>query len=68
MYNNGDTPKHLVLFLRSVEGSNNPEIEEIYSFSDYEKACFGIHCIEIRDGEIFTNALDLIYDEGYQSI
>jgi hypothetical protein len=66
--NNGDTPKHLVLFLRSVEGSNNPDIEEIYSVSDFEKACFGIHCIEIREGEIFTNALDLINIEGYKSI
>lgn len=66
--NNGETPKHLVLFLRSVEGSNNPDIEEICSVSDYERACFGIHCIEIRDGEIFTNALDLIYDERYQSM
>ena len=66
--NNGDTPKHLVLFLRWKDGSNNPEIEELFSVSDYEQACFGIHCIEVREGEIYTNALDLIYDEGYKAI
>lgn len=66
--NSGDTPKHLVLFLRWKKGSNNPEIEEIFSVSDYEQACFGIHCIELREGEIYTNALDLIYDEGYKAI
>jgi hypothetical protein len=66
--NNGDTPKHLVLFLRWKDGSNNPEIEELFSVSDYEQACFGIHCIEVREGEIYTNALDLIQDEGYKAI
>jgi uncharacterized protein (TIGR02145 family) len=67
--NNGQ-PKHLVLFLR-MDGSlwgNNAKIEEIYSVSDNEKACFGIHCVEIRNYEIYTNALDLIYDEGYKQM
>ncbi|POS01837.1 hypothetical protein Q361_10727 [Flavobacterium croceum DSM 17960] len=63
--NNANTPKHLILFLRWQDGNNNPEIEEIYSVSDNEKACFGIHCLEIRNHEIYTNTLDLIQDEGY---
>jgi hypothetical protein len=63
--NSGNTPKHLILFLRWQNGNNNPEIEEIYSVSDNEKVCFGIHCLEIRNHEIYTNALDLIQDEGY---
>lgn len=63
--NNGNAPKHLILFLRWEKGNNNPDIEEIYSVSDNEKACFGIHCLEIRNHEIYTNALDLIQDEGY---
>jgi hypothetical protein len=66
--NNGNSPKHLVLFLRWKDGSNNPEIEELFSVSDYEQACFGVHCIEVREGEIYTNALDLIQDEGYKAI
>lgn len=66
--NKANTPKHLILFLRWQDGNNNPEIEEIYSVSDNEKACFGLHCLEIRNHEIYTNALDLIYDEGYKAI
>lgn len=67
--NNG-TPKHLILFLR-MQGNqwgNNAEIEEIYSVEDGQKACFGIHCIMIKNQTIYTNALDLIYDRGYKSI
>ena len=68
MVSNNGSPKHLVLFLRWQQGNSNPEIEEIYSVSDGEKACFGIHCIKIIDGEIYTNALDLIHDKGYKSL
>jgi len=67
--NNGK-PKHLVLFLR-MQGNqwgNNAEIEEIYSVEDGQKACFGIHCIMIKNQTIYTNALDLIYDRGYKSL
>ena len=63
-------PKHLVLFLR-MDGrfwGNNAKIEEIYSVDDNEKACFGIHCIKIINQEIYTNALDLIYDRNYKSL
>lgn len=63
--NQGNSPKHLILFLRWQKDNNNPEIEEIYSVSDNERACFGIHCLEIRNHKIHTNALDLIQDEGY---
>lgn len=51
--NNGK-PKHLVLFLR-MQGNqwgNNAEIEEIYSVEDNQKACFGIHCIMIKNQTI----------------
>lgn len=63
--NNGK-PKHLVLFLRMQRNQwgNNAEIEEIYSVEDGQKACFGIHCIMIKNQTIYTNALDLIYDKG----
>lgn len=67
--NNGK-PKHLVLFLR-MQGNqwgNNAEIEEIYSVEDGQKACFGIHCIMIKNQTIYTNALDLIYDRGYEKL
>ena len=66
--NNGK-PKNLVLFLR-IKGSswgNDTMIEEIYAVDEKEKACFGIHCIAIKSQKIYTNALDLLYDEGYES-
>ncbi len=66
---NGGT-NHLVLFLRmnGNQWGNNAEIEEIYSVNDNQKACFGIHCIVIKNQTIFTNAIDLIYDRGYEPI
>lgn len=67
--NNGK-PKHLVLFLR-MEGNqwgSNAKIEEIYSVEDNQKACFGIHCIMIKNQTIYTNALDLIIDRGYERL
>jgi hypothetical protein len=68
--NPNGTPKHLVLFLR-MQGNqwgNNAEIEEIYAVDDNQKACFGIHCIKIKNQTIYTNELGLIYDKGYKSM
>lgn len=48
--------KHLVLFLR-MNGNywgRDAKIEEVYSVSDGEDACFGIHCLSIVDGKIIT--------------
>lgn len=68
--NQGGKPKHLILFLRKdPKGKSDEEkIEEIYSIEDNQKTCFGIHCIMIKNQEIYTNALDLIYDRGYKSL
>jgi hypothetical protein len=53
----GGTPKHLVLFIRMKDGFWGPDatIEEIYCIEDNQKACFGIHCLSIRDGLIYSN-------------
>lgn len=63
-------PKHLVLFLRMQDRQwgDDAKIEEIYSIEDKQKACFGIHCIMIKNQTISTNALDLIYDRGYEKM
>ena len=56
--NNGK-PQHLVLFLR-MNGNfwgDDAKIEEIYSVSDDEKACFGIHCLYIDDKVIHSNVM-----------
>lgn len=68
--NQGGKPKHLILFLRKnpMGKSNEEKIEEIYSIEDNQKSCFGIHCIKIINHEIYTNALDLIQDKGYQQL
>ncbi|MEO8240336.1 MAG: hypothetical protein ABI576_19685 [Flavobacterium sp.] len=68
--NQNGEPKHLVLFLRmdGRQWGNNAKIEEIYSIDDNQKACFGIHCIMIKNQEIYTNALDLVYDRNYKSL
>ena len=67
--NNGETPKHLVLFLRQgYLWDDNCAIEEIYCLNDNEKACFGIHCLMVRDKIIYTNALNLIMNEGYKQL
>lgn len=61
--NTGGNPKNLVLFLRMNGRSwgNDASIEEIYQISDNEKACFGIHCLEVANGKIKTNAANLNY-------
>jgi hypothetical protein len=63
-----NSPKHLVLFLRmnGNQWGNSALIEEIYCVEDNQKICFGIHCIKIKNRKIYTNALDLINDEGYE--
>ena len=68
--NENGNPKHLVLFLRMQDRQwgNDAKIEEIYSVEDGQKACFGIHCIMIKNQTIYTNALDLIYDRGYEKL
>ena len=68
--NPGGNPKNLVLFLRmnGKQWVNNASIEEMYSIEDNQKACFGIHCIKIKNQTIYTNALDLIYDRKYPSL
>ena len=68
--NPNGNPKHLVLFLRmnGNQWGNNAEIEEIYAIDDNQKACFGIHCIKIKNQTIYTNELGLIYDKGYKSM
>ena len=67
--NQNGSPKHLVLFLRmnGNQWGDDAMVEEIYEVDDYEKACFGIHCIEIKNRTIYTNALGLI-DKGYNSL
>lgn len=61
--NQNGNPKHLVLFLRmnGNQWGNNAEIEEIYSIEDNQKACFGIHCLQVANGKIKTNAANLDY-------
>lgn len=68
--NQGGKSKHLILFLRKNPMGTNHEkkIEEIYSIEDNEKACFGIHCIMIKNQIIYTNVPDLIQNEGYQQL
>jgi hypothetical protein len=68
--NQNGKPKHLVLFLRmnGNQWGNDAKIEEIYSVEDNQKACFGIHCIKIKNQTIYTNALDLIYDKKYEAL
>ncbi|MDI6049918.1 hypothetical protein QLS31_08750 [Flavobacterium sp. XS2P24] len=68
--NQGGKSKHLILFLRKNPMGTNHEkkIEEIYSIEDNEKACFGIHCILIKNQIIYTNVPDLIQNEGYQQL
>ena len=68
--NQNGQPKHLVLFLRENgrQWGSDAQIEEIYAINDNEKTCFGIHCLKIKDKEIYTNALDLIVDKKYKSI
>jgi hypothetical protein len=68
--NQGGKPKHLILFLRKNPMGTNHEkkIEEIYSIEDNEKACFGIHCIMIKNQIIYTNVPYLIQNEGYQQL
>lgn len=57
--NQNGKPKHLVLFLRMVgnQWGNNAVIEEIYAINDNEKANFGIHWLNIVNGQIETNAM-----------
>ena len=68
--NQDGKPKHLILFLRKNPMGTNHEkkIEEIYSIEDNEKACFGIHCIMIKNQIIYTNVPYLIQNEGYQQL
>lgn len=68
--NQGRKSKHLILFLRKNPMGTNHEkkIEEIYSIEDNEKACFGIHCIMIKNQIIYTNVPYLIQNEGYQQL
>jgi hypothetical protein len=47
---------------------NDSGIEEIYAVDENEKTCFGIHCLKIKNKEIYTNALDLIVDRGYKRL
>jgi hypothetical protein len=63
-------PIHLVLFLRmnGNQWGNDSGIEEIFAVDENEKACFGIHCLKIKDKEIYTNALNLIDARGYKSL
>ena len=49
--------KHLILFTR-INGDfwgDDAKIEEIFSVDDNEKACFGIHCLTIRNGQLYSN-------------
>lgn len=68
--NQGGKSKHLILFLRKNPMGTNHEkkIEEIYSIEDNEKACFGIHCIMIKNQIIYTNVPYLIQNEGYHQL
>lgn len=46
---NGSKPKHLVLFLR-MQGNqwgDHAAIEEIHSVDNNQRACFGVHCINV---------------------
>ena len=58
--NKGGAPKHLVIFVRSERGEYDRDyflVEVVHAVSDNQEVCFGIHCIEVRNREIYTNTI-----------
>lgn len=49
--NDNGVTKHLVLFLRYYT------VEEIYAIRDNEKAYFGIHYVEVRNNNFYSNSV-----------